>query len=182
MDEGEPDRPKVRWVAANVLQEQFQRVFLKLRYVSRIIGDDLQQDVQTELTNLTALTAGILSEVCGQRLSAPQLQRHSRDILTNGDDGFETLACQLGLIDETSVQRSQRELCELLVQIEAAVNQPRASGRPKVSELLERNECDRRLDALRDLTERVAQGTLDWVPYQVAARRLIFEMRTAHLM
>ena len=173
----EHDRPtELRKPLGNLLRE--------VSRACRCDASDANADRRAAFTRVAASAVEVAAIVAGKPLASSAVEHYATQIVGGDHDEYESVACNLGLIDETRDQRFQRELRELVIQIETAIGTVRAEGRSHVSELLEPYDINTHpeLGRLMALTDAVAMNETPWNEYARKVRQEIYELRHRHLI
>ena len=176
----------------NALSAKAGRILFDLHRIADLTRDSVPEDRRRrrELADAIADAIEETLELCAaandQPLTPREVHMYAREIMTGGSAGYEYAAYCLGLIEETTSYRAQRELAELLTKIEQLIERPRSEARAEICALLEPYGDDQRpllqkLMAVTDDVTIISVHDSDWPLYQRQVRSLIGRLRTAYL-
>jgi hypothetical protein len=165
---------------SNWLVEQSTEAIRDLAHIAQTMSgrSQLERDqvlsFRDDLAGALARLAKIITFSAGRFDDCPDAAGIAQAILDNPMSGEEDLLWGLGLLQETTAMRETRELCEFAHSIEPLLNGLRGENRTLIYDRL--SVCHSRspvVGAIRDLTEDVTDGVLDWPAYCDSCHRVI---------
>jgi hypothetical protein len=176
----------------NALSHKAGRILFDLHRIADLTRDGApddhrhRRDLHDAVADAVEETLALCATATDQRLTPVDLRHYAHEIMTGGSAGYEFAAYCLGLIEETTRQRAQRELAELLTAIEKLIEFSRGEARSRICELLEPYGDDRRpllqkLVAITDEVTNIRVHDSDWPLYQHQVRYLIQRLRETYL-